>query len=79
MRSHGVANWPDPTRYPRHPDRPTFELQPLGIDPNSPQVVTRVRECEPLLHGNNPQHLGGEGAVVDSERRTPARLAQLDY
>ena len=61
MRSHGIPTWPDPTRYAQHPDRPTFDLQSLGIDPSSPQVGTRIRECEPLLHGNNPQHLG-EGA-----------------
>jgi hypothetical protein len=62
MRSHGVPNWPDPTRYyPQHPDRPYFNLQPVGIDPNSPQISTKIHECEPLLHGNNPQHLG-EGA-----------------
>ena len=62
MRSHGVPNWPDPTGYyPQHPDRPYFNLQPAGIDPNSPQISTKIHECEPLLHGNNPQHLG-EGA-----------------
>ncbi len=61
MRRHGVPNWPDPTGYPPHPVRPTFELQLVGIDPNSPQISTKIHECEPLLHGNNPQHLG-EGA-----------------
>jgi hypothetical protein len=62
MRRHGVPNWPDPTRYPQHPERPTFELEPLGIDLNSPQINTRIHECEPLLHGNNPQHLGEGGS-----------------
>jgi hypothetical protein len=62
MRSHGVPNWPDPTRYPQHPDRPTFELQPLGIDPSSPQVGPRIHDCVPLLHGNNPQRLGEGGS-----------------
>ena len=61
MRSHGVPSWPDPTRYSRHPDRPTFDLQAAAVDPNAPQIATRIRECEPLLHGNNPQHLGEAG------------------
>jgi hypothetical protein len=61
MRRHGVPSWPDPTRYPRHPERPTFELQAVGIDARSPQVTAEIRDCEPLLHGNNPQHLGEGG------------------
>jgi hypothetical protein len=62
MRAHGVANWPDPSRYPQHPERPTFALQSTGIDANAPLVVTRIHECEPLLHGNNPQRLGEGGS-----------------
>jgi hypothetical protein len=62
MRSHGVPNWPDPTMYPPHPERPTFSLQPVGIDPNSPQISAKIHECEPLLHGNNPQRLGEGGS-----------------
>ena len=62
MRSHGVTNWPDPTRYPPHPERPTFNLQPVGVDPNSPHITVEIHECEPLLHGNNPQHLGQSGS-----------------
>jgi hypothetical protein len=62
MRSHGVANWPDPTPYPPHPGRPTFNVQAVGIDPKSPQIGTKIHECEPLLHGNNPQHLGEGGS-----------------
>jgi len=62
MRRRGVPNWPDPTRYPQHPERPSFELQPVGLDPNSPRVSTKIHECEPLLHGNNPQHLGEGGS-----------------
>jgi hypothetical protein len=55
MRSHGVSNWPDPTSDPaHHPERPTFNLQPVGIDQNSPQITTKIRECEPLLHGWDP-------------------------
>jgi hypothetical protein len=59
MRSHGVSNWPDPTRYPQHPDRPYFNLSAAGIDPNSPHIMTKIHKCLYLLHGNNPQHLGG--------------------
>jgi len=55
MRSDGVPNWPDPTSDPaHHPERPTFNLQPVGIDQNSPQISTKIRECEPLLRGWNP-------------------------
>jgi hypothetical protein len=62
MRSHGVSNWPDPTAYPQHPDRPYFDLQRAGIDSNAPQVSTRIHECLPLLHGTNPQRLGEGGS-----------------
>ncbi|MGH2851737.1 MAG: hypothetical protein ACRDLP_14110 [Solirubrobacteraceae bacterium] len=62
MRRHGAEGWPDPTRYPRHPDRPYFDLQRAGIDPNAPQITTKIRTCLPLLHGTNPQHLGGGGS-----------------
>jgi hypothetical protein len=61
MRRHGVTNWPDPTRYPQHPDRPYFDL-PAGIDPNSPQLSPEIHTCPPLLHGNNPQHFGEGGS-----------------
>jgi hypothetical protein len=59
MRSHGVRNWPDPTRYPRHPDRPYFNLTAVGIDPNSPHIIPKIHKCLYLLHGTNPQRLGG--------------------
>jgi hypothetical protein len=62
MRSHGVPDWPDPTGRPARPGRPFFNLQPLGIDPNSPQISTKIHECLPLLHGDNPQHLGEGGS-----------------
>ena len=62
MRRHVVADWPDPTRYPRHPERPTFDLQAAGIDASAPQVETAIHACAPLLHGNNPQHLGEAGS-----------------
>jgi hypothetical protein len=62
MRRHGVENWPDPTRYPQHPERPTFALQTSGIDLSSPEVTTKIHACVPLLHGNNPQRLGEGGS-----------------
>jgi len=62
MRDHGVPAWPDPTRYPQHPERPTFDLQQARLDPNSPQVGAEIHDCLPLLHGNNPQHLGQGGS-----------------
>ena len=62
MRSRGVATWPDPTRYPPHPERPVFDLQTAGIDPNAPQLAPDIRDCLPLLHGNNPQRLGEGGS-----------------
>jgi hypothetical protein len=58
MRRHGDSSWPDPTPYPPHPERPTFDLQAAGIDPSSPEVMSKARECLPLLHGLNPQRLG---------------------
>jgi hypothetical protein len=58
MRNHGVQNWPDPTPDPAHPERPNFNLQHFGINPNSPQISPKIHECEPLLEGTNPQHLG---------------------
>jgi hypothetical protein len=62
MRRHGVPNWPDPTRYPQHPERPTFDLQAVGLDPSSPPISTKVHDCVPLLHGTNPQRLGEGGS-----------------
>lgn len=50
MRSHGVPNWPDPTRYPSNPQRPTFELRAHGIDANSPQVTAKMSQCETILN-----------------------------
>jgi hypothetical protein len=61
MRSHAVTNWPDPTRYPRHPERPTFDLQAAGIDPSSRELTGAIHDCMPALHGNDPQHLAAGG------------------
>jgi hypothetical protein len=61
MRDHGIAVWPDPTRYAQHPERPTFDLQAVGIDPSAPHIRRTIRACEPLLRGANPQRLGEGG------------------
>jgi hypothetical protein len=58
MRTRGVAGWPDPTRYPPHPERPVFDLQDAGIDPHAPRLVAGEHACLPTLHGVNPQRLG---------------------
>lgn len=68
MRSHGVTDWPEPTPYPQDQARPIFDLQPgdgpqpVGIDPNSPQIGPKVHVCVPVLLGDNPQHLGQGGS-----------------
>ena len=52
MRSHGVANWPDPTIGPG--GRPSFDISAHGLDPHhSPQINTKMGECERLT-GNPP-------------------------
>ena len=44
MRSHGVANWPDPTVDSE--GRPDFNLLHVrGFDPNAPQINNKMREC----------------------------------
>jgi hypothetical protein len=43
MRSHGVPNWPDPTL---DRGRDVFDPQSVGIDTNSPQISTKLHECE---------------------------------
>jgi hypothetical protein len=53
MRSHGVPNWPDPTATSPQDQRPFFHT-PESIDPNAPQITTKIRACQHLLHANNP-------------------------
>ena len=62
MHTHGVPNWPGPTRYPPDPMRPTFNLHAAGIGfhqgtqpgyiVNSPQIEAKVRQCESAVHQN---------------------------
>jgi hypothetical protein len=53
MRSHGVPNWPDPAPTSRQDQRPFFHT-PDSIDPNAPQITTRIRACQHVIHANNP-------------------------
>jgi len=43
MRSRGVPNWPDLTL---DRGRPIFDPEAVGIDPNSPQISTKMHDCE---------------------------------
>jgi hypothetical protein len=43
MRSRGVPNWPDATL---DRGRAVFDPEAVGIDTNSPQINTKVHECE---------------------------------
>ena len=54
MRSHGVPNWPDPTI--GRGGAPFFNGSAHGIDDHSPQIRTKIGECErvapsPVLFG----------------------------
>jgi hypothetical protein len=53
MRSHGVPNWPDPAPTSQQDQRPFFHV-PDSIDPNAPQITTKIRACQRVLHANNP-------------------------
>jgi hypothetical protein len=53
MRAHGVPSWPDPTETSPQDHRPFFNV-PAGIDPDAPQITTRVNACRHVLHANNP-------------------------
>jgi hypothetical protein len=43
MRSHGVPNWPDPTL---DRGRAIFDPEAVGVDTNSPQISTKLHQCE---------------------------------
>jgi hypothetical protein len=53
MRSHGVPNWPDPAATSQQDQRPFYHV-PDSIDPNAPQITTKIRACQHVLHTNNP-------------------------
>jgi hypothetical protein len=61
MRSHGVRDWPEPGSGALHPERPAFNLQLVGIDPNWPQITARIRDCAPLLRGWAPYVITAAG------------------
>lgn len=43
MRSHGPPNWPGPTL---DRGRAIFDPEAVGINPNSPQIGSKMHECE---------------------------------
>jgi len=53
MRSRGIPRWPDPAPTSRQDQRPFFHL-PDSIDPNAPQITSKVRACQHVFHANNP-------------------------
>jgi hypothetical protein len=53
MRSHGVPDWPDPAPTSQQDQRPFFHL-PDSLDPNAPQITTKIRACQHVTHANNP-------------------------
>jgi hypothetical protein len=68
MRSHGVSNWPDPST-----DRagyPIFYLQDK-IDENSPQIVTTIHTCQPLLPQGGSLSIPGGVAMCPGDRPGP--------
>jgi hypothetical protein len=50
MRSHGVPNWPDPISDGGRVQFDVFGGSVPGLDPNSPQVMAAVQQCQSLLH-----------------------------
>lgn len=58
MHSHGVGNWPDPTT--DSVGRPIFQIQ--GIDPDLPQMSTKVNACKHVLTQTSTQG-PGQGVV----------------
>ena len=50
MRSHGVSNWPDPTRRSASDNRPAFNITGVGLDGNSPERRAKAQQCASLLN-----------------------------
>lgn len=61
MRRHGAANWPDPQPRSATDPRPIFGIQPVDphspINPDSPQIKSKLPECDLLLKTANPNRL----------------------
>ena len=50
MRHHGVPDWPDPSDRSTTDKRPAFDITPVGLDGNSPQLRAKARQCASLVH-----------------------------
>lgn len=68
MRSHGVSNWPDPST-----DRAGYPIFYLHnkIDENSPQIVTTIHACQPLLPQSGSLSIPGGVAMCPGDRPGP--------
>ena len=51
MRSHGIANFPDPFE---NSHQIGFNTNGTGIDMNSSRVKAAQKTCQPLLPGGGP-------------------------
>jgi hypothetical protein len=53
VRSHGVANWPDPLAEsdPGQPGTPGFPRSMPGVSQNAPQVKSALASCQHLIAG----------------------------
>jgi len=68
MRSHGVSNWPDPST-----DRAGYPIFYLHnkVDENSPQIVTTIHTCQPLLPQSGSLSIPGGVAMCPGDRPGP--------
>lgn len=61
MRRDGVPSWPDPSNRSATDPRPIFRIQPVDpaspIDPNAPQIRSKLHKCDSLLRTANPNRL----------------------
>jgi hypothetical protein len=73
MRSHGVANWPDPADDGE--GSPVFYLQ-HKIDPNAPQIVTKIHACQQLIPPEDRSFGGSPGGVRTCPGDKPNPAAQ---
>jgi len=65
MRSHGVADWPDPST-----DRAGYPIFYLHnkIDEDSPQITTTIHVCQPLLPQGGSLSIPGGVAMCPGDR-----------
>lgn len=61
MRRHGVPTWPEPQPRSATDPRPIFGIQPVApnspINPDSPQIKSKLPACDSLLKTANPNRL----------------------